>query len=282
MFTVGDLGLPGLLVSWVVTPIVVFIGYKVFAMGILHMEDQKTMAIVLTCATSICGASAATAVFGCVGGRTEILTVAIAVVNLMTIPQMLGLPYLAQALGQGAKVSGAWFGGSIDATGAVVASGGIYDDLEDLDCDVTDCALDVASTIKIMQNVIIGPVCLVVMALWASSAQGSSPSSPSKCLQLWQKFPKFILGFLSVSVIITIVNSTADEEAADMLRLLVSSSSRWWFALGFAGIGLTTNFKELAEPLRGGRVIILYAMVQLFDLVLTFGAAVLSFKVLTN
>jgi hypothetical protein len=50
--------------------------------------------------------------------------------------------------------------------------------------------------------------------------------------------------------------------------------------LGFAGIGLTTNFRELAAPLRGGKPILLYLMVQTFDLLLTLAFAVLAFDVI--
>eukprot|EP00045_Choanoeca_perplexa_P004357 m.37665 g.37665 ORF g.37665 m.37665 type:complete len:531 (-) comp12530_c0_seq1:121-1713(-) len=284
MRTVGDLGGPGLMVSWLVTPIVVLIGYRLFAMKVLRMQDAPNLAIVLTCATSVCGASAATAIYGCVGGRKEVLTVAIAVVNLFTIPQMLALPYISSALGFDARVSGAWFGGSVDATGSVVAAGSVYDDLNNIDCDTEPaCAVDTASTVKIIQNVIIGPIALVVTSYWLASqtdGEGGAVQRDSKLQQLWKRFPKFILGFLLVSTIITIVNATAEEDRQATLKALVSGSSKWWFALGFAGIGLTTNFRELAAPLRGGKPILLYLMVQTFDLLLTLAFAVLAFQVI--
>jgi uncharacterized membrane protein YadS len=223
------------MVSWLVTPVVVLVGYRLFALKILQMHDAANLAIVLTCATSVCGASAATAIYGCVGGRKEVLTVAIAVVNLFTIPQMLALPYIASGLGFDAKVSGAWFGGSIDATGSVVAAGSVYDDLNNIDCDVApDCAVDTASTVKIIQNVIIGPIALVVTSYWLSSNgdAGDAVQRDGKLKQLWKRFPKFILGFLLVSTIITVVNSTADEDRQKTLKSLVSGSSKWWFALG--------------------------------------------------
>ncbi|EDQ92768.1 uncharacterized protein MONBRDRAFT_4770, partial [Monosiga brevicollis MX1] len=298
---VGDLGGPGFLVSWVVTPIVVLVGYRVLAMSMLRMQDQRELALVLTCATSICGASAATAVHGCVGGSKEVLTVAIALVNLFTIPQMLGLPYLARAVGLSAGVSGAWFGGSVDATGAVVASSAVFDDLNDIDCDLVKvCALNTGSTVKIIQNIIIGPVCLAITAYWlgeqqkqdqaaldvetGSAGMGAAESAPppeGKLRQLWKRFPKFILGFLFVSIIITIVNATASAPIQDTLGACVSASSRWWFSLGFAGIGLTTNFRELAQSLRGGKPVFLYLLVQAFDLLLTLAAAYLAFEVIS-
>jgi uncharacterized membrane protein YadS len=285
-------------------------------MAVLRMQDQQQLAMVLTCATAVCGASAATATYGCVGGPKEVLTVSIAIVNLFTIPQMLALPFLAKAMGLSARVSGAWFGGAVDATGAVIAAGSVFDDLQGIDCDEEPaCALDTASTVKIIQNVIIGPICLAVTAFWlskvreesqsnaaepgrasvpthaaagggaaAAAAAAATPLPPagpgSKARQLWKRFPKFILGFLFVSLIITVVNATASSQVQDTLQAGVSAGSRWWFGLGFAGIGLTTNFRELAQPLRGGKPILLYCLVQLFDLVLTLGAAQLAFGVL--
>ena len=226
------------MVSWLVTPVVVLVGYRLFALKLLQMHDATNLAIVLTCATSVCGASAATAIYGCVGGRKEVLTVAIAVVNLFTIPQMLALPYIASALNFNPRVAGAWFGGSIDATGSVVAAGSVYDDLKNIDCDVDpSCALDTASTVKIIQNVIIGPIALVVTSYWLARQDDNGASSDavqrdSKLKQLWKRFPKFILGFLLVSTVITVVNSTAAADRQATLKALVSGSSKWWFALG--------------------------------------------------
>jgi uncharacterized membrane protein YadS len=58
---------------------------------------------------------------------------------------------------------------------------------------------------------------------------------------LWNKFPKFVLGFILVSLAATL-GAFSKEQAADIANL-----SRWAFLLTFAGVGLSTDFREMRK-----------------------------------
>jgi uncharacterized membrane protein YadS len=85
---------------------------------------------------------------------------------------------------------------------------------------------------------------------------------------LWRKFPKFVLGFLLISLLATVGFFTKPQLAA------VGNLSRWAFLLTFAGVGLRTNLRELSK--QGARPLIVGAVgeivIALITLGLVFGA----------
>ena len=58
---------------------------------------------------------------------------------------------------------------------------------------------------------------------------------------LWQKFPKFVLGFLLISALAS-VGVFSKAQIGDLANL-----SRWAFLLTFAGVGLRINFREMKK-----------------------------------
>ena len=68
---------------------------------------------------------------------------------------------------------------------------------------------------------------------------------------LWQKFPKFVLGFLALSVIFSILLAVFTEP--DAHRYLVGrigamrNLSEWAFQLTFVGVGLRTSFRDMVR-----------------------------------
>ena len=51
------------------------------------------------------------------------------------------------------------------------------------------------------------------------------------------------------------------------------SISKWFFGVGFVGLGMKTNFFELMEKLQEAKLIHLYIVGQIFDTLLTLAAA---------
>lgn len=111
--------------------------------------------------------------------KDQELQLTIALLNVFTIVQMVVWPYVGWAAGMTRMVAGAWFGGSIDGTGNVVAAAAIFDELDgggnrtaDSDDSVAGwdddgfSAVDVASTVKMLQNSLIGPVAIAVTVYW--------------------------------------------------------------------------------------------------------------------
>src|SRR5690606_2036407 len=89
------------------------------------MKIDKEMSLMLSSAVSICGVSAAIATSGAIEGDSKKLSYVISLVLITAIPMMVFMPYMAEWMGLSQEVTGAWLGGSIDTTGAVVASGSL-------------------------------------------------------------------------------------------------------------------------------------------------------------
>jgi uncharacterized membrane protein YadS len=84
----------------------------------------------------------------------------------------------------------------------------------------------------------IGFVVLAYAIYWAN--QGQAKGIGNKAAFLWQKFPKFVLGFLLISVLATYAFNKEQITA-------LANLSRWAFLLTFAGVGLRTNFREMRK-----------------------------------
>ena len=97
-------------------------------------------------------------------------------------------------------------------------------------------------------------------------------------MEIWRRFPKFILGFLAASVIFSflLTPSLGDARVAGILDL-TSDFRGWFFCLAFVSIGLESRFRDLAAQTSGGRPIQLYLTGQTFNVILTLVAAYLAF-----
>jgi len=96
-----------------------------------------------------------------------------------------------------------------------------------------------AVLVKSTRNAMIGFVVLAYAIYWAS--QGQAKAVRGKAAFLWQKFPKFVLGFLLISVLATYQFFSKDQVGA------LANLSRWAFLLTFAGVGLRTNFRDMRK-----------------------------------
>src|SRR5690606_38294164 len=125
--------------------------------------DQE-MALMLSSAVSICGVSAAIATSGAIKGDAKKLSYVVSLVLITAIPMMIFMPYLAEWMGLSQEVTGAWLGGSIDTTGAVVASGSL----------VGDKALEISTIVKFSQNVLLGIAAFAISIYWTYSHSKSA------------------------------------------------------------------------------------------------------------
>ncbi|MFW6067191.1 MAG: YeiH family protein [Myxococcota bacterium] len=261
------LGGPGLFVAWVVTPAVVFFMWKL-GTRVLKLES-KALTMVIACATSVCGVSAAIASAAAVRARREELTLAVGMTMIFTVAMMVGMPALARLLGLTDHVAGAWIGGTVDSTGAVVAAGSLF----------SETAGHVAAVIKMIQNCLIGVIAFVIALYWVSSVERRPDAPKPSPTEIWRRFPKFVVGFVAASLFFSFVLiPTLGESAVEGIIGDVSKPLRgWFFALAFVSIGLESNFKQLSNQLVGGKPIVLYAVGQTFNIALTFVAAYLAF-----
>ncbi|WP_128544736.1 YeiH family protein [Larkinella soli] len=197
----------------------------------LKIDDELTMMI--SSAVSICGVSAAIATSGAIHGDSKKLSYVISLVLITAIPMMIAMPYVAQALGLSQEVTGAWLGGSIDTTGAVVASGTL----------VGETALKISTIVKFAQNVLLGLAAFAISLYWTytKSAPGGQTEKPTLRV-IWERFPKFVIGFIAASVLFSFFLSPA---AVDSVKAGLKNVQGLWFALAFTSIGLETRFSDL-------------------------------------
>ncbi|MFC1520926.1 YeiH family protein [Elusimicrobiota bacterium] len=260
------LGLPGLLVAWVVTPtVILFMWY--FGNQWLGMASKR-LTIIIATATSVCGVSAAIAVAAACRAKKEELTLAVGMTMIFTVIMMIVMPAFCKFIGLAPAVAGGWLGGTIDSTGAVVAAGAFLGPV----------AEKVAAVVKMVQNVLIGVVAFLVALYWVTSVDRDPKAPRPSLMEIWYRFPKFILGFAAASIISSFVLMPimGHEELSGVLKL--SKVLRgWFFCLAFVSIGLESNFKQLADQVVGGKPIILYIAGQSFNLILTLIMAWIAF-----
>ncbi len=187
---------------------------------------------------------------------------------IFTVLMMVFMPVIAKLLGLQAAVAGAWLGGTIDSTGAVVAAGAL----------LGEEAERVAAVIKMIQNILIGLIAFFVAVFWVTRVDRDPTAPRPSLMEVWYRFPKFILGFVLTSMVFSfvVVPGVGEAQTGDILD--ASKVVRGWlFCLAFVAIGLESNFKDLANQLVGGKPIILYIVGQSFNILLTLLVAWLVF-----
>ena len=260
------LGPPGVMVAWLVTPISVLFMF-ILGTRVLGVRS-KSLVMVIACCTSVCGVSAAIASAAACRAKKEELTLAIGITMIFTVIMMIAMPALARLIGLTEMVGGAWIGGTVDSTGAVVASGALLGPV----------AEQVASVVKMVQNTLIGIIAFVIAVYWVSVVERSPNAPKPSVAEVWIRFPKFIIGFLGASLLFSfVVLPLLGPDVVGSATSFTKNLRGWFFTLAFASIGLESNCRELAAQLVGGKPIMLYIVGQSFNIVLTLLVAWLAF-----
>ncbi len=269
-----SLGIPGICVSWIVTP-VVLISTFIFGQKILKMSSPS-LNMVISADMSVCGVSAAIATGAACRAKREELSLAIALSLGFTVIMMVLMPAFIEAVGMDEVLAGAWLGGTIDSTGAVAAAGGM----------IGETALTVAATVKMIQNILIGVVAFGVSIYWVGWVEKSSDQQRVGVGEIWRRFPKFMLGFLGASIAFSFLSANGPMGEATVNAVLNGTTGTlrgWLFCLAFVSIGLETNFRELLPYFKGGKPLTLYVVGQTLNLVLSLAMSWLMFmKVFPN
>ena len=257
---IAKFGLYGLGIAWIVTPIVILFMWW-FGTKVLKM-DNKPLVITLASATSVCGTSAAIATGAAAGAKKNDLGIAISISIIFTILMMVFEPMIIKATGMSQLMGGALIGGTVDSTGAVVLAGNA----------LGPEAEQAAVLVKSIQNILIGFIAFFV-ALFFATRVDKDPGKKVGAIEIWNRFPKFIIGFFVASLVASFIvlplTSGAEVKA---INGVLDQYKNWAFVLAFTSIGLDTNFKEIARQMQGGKVLWLYIIGQTFNILLTFFA----------
>jgi uncharacterized integral membrane protein (TIGR00698 family) len=235
--------------------IVVFsVWYFSFWISTKAFRIDKEMSMLLSSSVSICGVSAAIATSGAIKGDPKKLSFVISLVLIVAIPMMYLLPYLAKLMGLSQEVAGAWLGGTIDTTAAVVASGKF----------IGETAEQYSVIIKSAQNVLLGVAAFIISIYW--SYRGTNSEIRPTGTILWDRFPKFVLGFLIASLVFSFVFDA--ETGKELSRIANKGSRGLLFSLAFICIGLETDFRYIFKK-ENSKYIWSFLTAQIFNIILT-------------
>ena len=228
------------------------------------LKIDEEMSMMLSSAVSICGVSAAIATSGAIKGDPKKLSYVVSLVLITAVPMMIFMPYIAEWMGLSQEVTGAWLGGSIDTTGAVVASGSL----------VGERALEISTIVKFSQNVLLGIAAFAISIYWTYSHSKSAEHAEKPTLKIiWERFPKFVIGFIFASLLFSFVIS---PEQVGNVKEELKSIQGLWFALAFTSIGLETNFKDLFVH-NNKKPLYAFLIAQGFNIAVTLVIALLLF-----
>jgi uncharacterized integral membrane protein (TIGR00698 family) len=212
----------------------------------------------LAIGSSICGVTAIMAAQGAIDPEEEDTSTAIAAILTLGAIALFTFPAIGHALHMGDQAYGMWAGLAVDNTAEATVTGALY----------SDTAGRFAVLAKTARSAFIGFVVLGYAVYWAS--KGKAAVVEHKGLFLWQKFPKFILGFVAISILATLHFFTAPQLTS------LSNLSRWAFLPAFAGVGLRTNLRDLVG--QGWRPLIVGILGEIFIALLTLGLVYWSYN----
>jgi len=188
---------------------------------------RPKLTTLLAVGSAVCGVSAIIATQGAIDADEEDSSFAIAAILALGAIALFTFPLIGHALHLSDHAYGIWSGLAVDNTAEATAAGALY----------SDAAAKLAVLTKTTRNALIGFIVLAYAIYWASKGQAQTVTN--KAAFLWQKFPKFVLGFLLISLLATVGFFTKEQNTA------IANLSRWAFLLTFAGVGLRTNFRQM-------------------------------------
>ena len=268
-------GVFGLVQACLVVAVVWFFAFRFSR----RMKVDERSAMILASGLSICGVSASITAARVVGGDDRKLSYIVSLVLIVVVPMIYLMPWLAHAILPHIfddphvvqEVAGAWIGGTIDTTSGVAASSMI----------VGEVANQHAVIIKAAQNVLIGVVAFFI-ALYLSTRGEKGGQAPSLGI-VWEKFPKFILGFVAASLVFSLCQSNGLFTLGAKGKLLEPGVAKMFstvfFSLAFVCIGLDTRLKDIVSK-ENRNVLRSFLVAQTFNIVVTFVIACLLFGLL--
>jgi uncharacterized integral membrane protein (TIGR00698 family) len=228
----------------------------------MGIDDE--FAAMLSSGVSICGVSAAIATSGAIKGDPKKLSYVTSIVLICAVPMLVLQPMICKKLGMSEVVAGAWIGGTLDTSGSVVAASAL----------VGEIALKIGVIVKMSQNVLIGFAAFILSIVWTFKKAAEVPGGEKpSAMEIWFRFPKFVLGFMIASVVFSFLLSPG---IVNTVKGPLGALRTMWFALAFTCIGLETRFADLVE-MGGGKPALAFVLAQGLNIIWTLILAYLIF-----
>ena len=241
----------------VLIELILSIAFMTFLGRLFKLSPKLTS--LLAVGSSICGVSAIIAAKGAIDADDEDASFAIAAILALGAVALFTFPPIGHWLHMSDHMFGLWAGTGVDNTAEAVAAGALY----------SDAASKIAVLAKTTRNAMIGFVVLGYALYWATR-EGRNLAG-NKAAFLWQKFPKFVLGFLLISLLASVRVFNGDQISA------LANLSRWAFLLTFAGVGLRIDFREMKK--QGLRPFIVGALGEVAIAGITLGLVMVASRI---
>ncbi|HEY3927072.1 MAG TPA: putative sulfate exporter family transporter [Candidatus Koribacter sp.] len=252
-FALGDVAkLGGMSLALVVVEISGSLALMTLLGKIFKLSPKLTN--LLAVGSAVCGVSAIIAAKGAIDADDEDSSFAIAAILALGAISLVAFPLIGHALHMSDKAYGLWAGLAVDNTAEATAAGALF----------SDSAAKLAVLAKTCRNATIGFVVLAYAIHWAKRGQAATIKNKGRFL--WEKFPKFVLGFLVISLLVT-ANVFSKDQVGSLANL-----SRWAFLLTFAGVGLRTNLRQMSK--QGLRPFAVGALGEVLIALLTLGLVI--------
>src|SRR5437868_1018778 len=242
---------------------------------------SREWAAPLASGISICGVSAAIATGSAIRARPVVPIMVASLVVIFAVVELVVLPFAAQAfLSHEPMVAGAWMGLAVKTDGASLASGGITEALIMSNAAAEGInyqkgwILGTTATVKIFIDIFIGIWAFVLAYIWTTYINVRE-GDKARAVEIWQRFPKFILGYVLTFVVILVMAIGATPEMTTKIKSAMGEANTFrgiFFVLTFFTIGVMTDFRKLwAEGI--GRLAAVY-LLSLFGFVIWVGLAI--------
>jgi uncharacterized membrane protein YadS len=238
---------------------------------------SREWSVPLASGISICGVAAAIATGGAIRARPAVPVLVSSLVVVFAVVEVLILPFLAQTfLWQEPLVAGAWIGLAVKTDGAAVAGGGITESLILAKAAAEGVKyqpgwiLATTATVKVFIDIFIGIWAFILGYIWTNHIDRRADRATVG--EIWERFPKFILGFIVVFAVSLWLALGTTPEIARALPAAAGEANVFrviFFILTFFSIGVLSDFRKLWQD-GFGKLAAVY-VVSLFGFVIWVG-----------
>jgi uncharacterized membrane protein YadS len=244
------LGLASIIVAYLIFWSVVYYVARVW------FKFSREWAAPLASGISVCGVSAAIATGGAIRARAVVPIMVSSLVVVFAVVELLILPFIAGSfLDNQPMAAGAWMALSVKTDGAAVASGAITEGLILGKAAAAGIKyqpgwiLGTSATVKVFIDIFIGVWAFVLAYVWTKHIEVRKDDT-AKVSEIWQRFPKFVIGYVITFLIILLVALTASAPVVAKVKAAMGEANTFrgiFFVLTFFTIGVMSNFRKLWE-----------------------------------
>jgi len=234
-----------------------------------YFKFSREWAAPLASGISICGVSAAIATGSAIRARPVVPVMVSSLVVIFAVIELLFLPFLAQTfLSHQPMVAGAWMG--LAVTDALIrakaaALYGIH--------YKPGWIMGVSTTVKVFIDIFIGIWAFVLAWIWSAKINPKQ-GEKVRAVEIWQRFPKFVLGYIATFAIILGIGLLAPQFVPKAKAAMAQANvfRGIFFVMTFFTIGVVSDFRKLWQE--GIAKLALVYILCLFGFIVWIGLAI--------